>query len=200
LGEVYQQIGATIAQTAEVAQRTSATLRGGRPGTLLTRLEGVKTVLIAVGQHAGNARDRTEAALAEAHAAGATDSTVDEDGTERSDDEQTFEDLSDEHARNLLSALPIFAGPASKTRGTFVGPDRCEEPLISSEDPETAARAAQVGLAKIISAEVTPRPTRRRSCSADASHARRWCSTGGRVPACSAATHCCHACYLPAQN
>jgi len=71
LDEVRQQIGETIVRVAEVAQLTNTALRGGQPGTLLARLEGVRTVLVTVGQHVLAAQEHVQAALAEARASGA---------------------------------------------------------------------------------------------------------------------------------
>ena len=51
--------------------------------------------------------------------------------------------------QRLKAALPVFAGPGSKTRGTFVTPDGKEIPMDSGEDPITKAIAAGLGLRRV---------------------------------------------------
>jgi hypothetical protein len=149
---VHQLVGAAIAQVGEVARLTALSLQGGRPGTLLAALAAVRTILITVDRHALDSRSHTEAALAEAYAAGDAGTAPDVDDTGESENAEEFAGLSNERARELLAVLPVFGGEGAKTRGTFLGRGGREEPLASGKNDETAALAARLGLAKVASA------------------------------------------------
>ncbi|GIJ50021.1 hypothetical protein Val02_69070 [Virgisporangium aliadipatigenens] len=70
LAAVHDGIGTTIDRLVEVQRAAAATLQGGRPGPMLARLEGIRNVLITVGQHCTLAQQHVEAALSEARDAG----------------------------------------------------------------------------------------------------------------------------------
>jgi hypothetical protein len=134
LDGVHQQIGGAIAQVVEVAQRTSATLRGGQPGTLLARIDGIRTVLIAASQHTRSARERVAAALVEARAAGAGDATRDA----KPFDPAPYLDDMPKHP-----GVRLPGQPRQKTHGRQVVPGGPAIELISGESGEDYRRAVQ---------------------------------------------------------
>jgi hypothetical protein len=77
LGAIHDGIGATIVRLGEVQRAAAATLQGGRPGPMLARLEGIRTVLIAVGERTHAAQRKAEAALVEARTAGSWEAAGD---------------------------------------------------------------------------------------------------------------------------
>lgn len=61
--------------------------------------------------------------------------------------------LSVTEVQRLKAVLPVFAGPGSKTHGTFVTSPGTEKPLVSGEEPVTKAIASGLGLRRVATAE-----------------------------------------------
>jgi hypothetical protein len=71
LVDIHDAIGAGIVRASDVALLAARTLRGGRPGPMLARLNGIRIVLIAVAQRCTQVQAHVEDALVIARRAGA---------------------------------------------------------------------------------------------------------------------------------
>jgi hypothetical protein len=74
LADIQDRIRGTLLRVGEVHQHAARTLRGGRPAMMLAGIDGIRQVLIAVGQRTNAAATKVDAALAVARDAGAADS------------------------------------------------------------------------------------------------------------------------------
>jgi hypothetical protein len=120
LVDIHDAVGATIVQASDVAQLAARTLRGGQPGPMVGRLNGVRIVLIAVAQQCTHVQTRVEDALMIARQAGVDGSQAPGVGNDPGRPHATKGTGPEGHLpyyRGFLDRLPVRQRDDEQTQG-----------------------------------------------------------------------------------